>query len=412
MLSSWQRIWYNKLKSKAASKEGWVFMPQEDKRKIKIGIAVAAFAIVFYLSIQNFSKVLDLIGFVMNLFSAFIIGLCVAFVLNLFMTFFEKRVLSHINGRKHPRFARMKRPIAIIVTVIVVLTIIGGLFAFIIPQLADSVKTLIANVPEYIKSLENFANETLSKFGISADLNETLTSYLTEITDAVLNFLSYSLPKIFQGTINFTSGVVNAFLGFIVGLYMLSGKEILLANSKKVLYAFVPRSGADYFMHVYRIAKQRFSGFVTGQLTEAVIIGVLCFLGMKLFRMEYALLISVIIGVTNMIPIIGPIVGAVPGALIMLMVKPIQALWFVLFIILLQQLESNLIYPKVVGDSIGLPGIWVLFAITIGGSLFGLPGVLLGVPTFAVIYTLISEIVQARLKAKKIRLRNKGGGSV
>ena len=153
------------------------------------------------------------------------------------------------------------------------------------------------------------------------------------------------------------------------------------------------------------MANARFSGFVSGQLTEAVILGVLCFLGMSLFGMEYALLISVIIGLTNIIPIFGPIIGTVPGALILLMVEPMKAVWFVVFIVVLQQIESNLIYPKVVGGSIGLPGIWVMFSVLIGGSLFGLPGVLLGVPTFAVIYTLIARAVKKRLHEKKIALR-------
>lgn len=379
-------------------------MSQEDKRKIKVGIAISAFAIVFYLFLQNFNKVLNFGGYIIGLFNAFIIGLCFAFVLNLFMKMFEEKLLSKINDKKYPRFKKFKRTISVIVTVLLFIGLIAALFSFIIPQLAESIKTLVANVPSYLHSLEEFANTTLNKFGISADLNETITSYLTDITDAIMKFLGDSVPKIFETTMNFTSGIVNTFLGFIIGIYMLAGKESLLYNTKRVLYAFVPTKGADYFMHLYRLVKVRFSGFVTGQLTEAIIIGVLCFIGMHLFGMQYALLISVIIGVTNMIPIVGPIIGAVPGALIMLMIDPMKAVWFILFIIVLQQLESNLIYPKVVGDSIGLPGIWVLFAIMIGGSLFGLPGVLLGVPTFAVIYTLIGEITAKRLKKKSIKI--------
>lgn len=379
-------------------------MSQEDKRKIKIGIAIAAFAIVFYLFLQNFGKVIVFGSYVVGLFDAFIIGLCFAFVLNLFMTMFEEKLLSKVNEKKHPHFKRFKRPISVAVTILLFLGLVTALFSFIIPQLAESIKTLVNNFPSYIKSLESFANTTLNKFGISADLNETITSYLTDFSDMIMKFLGNSVPKIFETTMNFTSGIVNTFLGFIIGIYMLSSKESLLLNSKRVLYAFVPTKGADYFMHIYRVVKLRFSGFVTGQLTEAVIIGVLCFVGMNMFGMQYALLISVIIGVTNMIPIIGPIVGAVPGALIMLMIDPMKAVWFVVFIVVLQQLESNLIYPKVVGDSIGLPGIWVLFAIMLGGALFGLPGVLLGVPTFAVIYTLVGEITAKRLKLKRVKL--------
>lgn len=379
-------------------------MDKDDKRKVKIGIAIAAFAIVFYLLLQNFSAVTSLFGYIFHLLSAFIIGIGFAFVLNLLMCFIENKILSHVNDKKHPKFKKLKRPIAVIITVTVFLGICAALISFVLPQLASSVKKLVDNFQTYLDSFESFANKVLSTFGISTDLYETITNYFTQIADFVINFLKSSMPQIFETTKNITSGVTNVFLGFIIGIYMLASKESLLKGGKRMIYAFVPTKGADYIVHVYRLVKARFSGFVTGQLTEAVIVGVLCFIGMSIFRMEYALLISVIVGVTNMIPIIGPIIGAIPGALIMLLIDPMKALWFVIFMVVLQQVESNLIYPKVVGDSIGLPGIWVLFAILIGGSLFQFTGVLLGVPVFAVIYTLIGEIIDARLKQKQLKL--------
>ncbi|WMJ24269.1 AI-2E family transporter [Paludicola sp. MB14-C6] len=380
-------------------------MNPEDKRKVKVGIAIAAFAIVFYLILQNFSKVTASFKYVVGIFNAFIIGLCIAFVLNLLMTFFENRVFYKIDLKKHPKFARAKRPISILLTVIIVLGILTGLIWFIIPQLTESVATLGRNMNSYIMSLEQFGNNILNQFGISADINKTINGYLTEISTYIIDFIKNAVPKIFEVTSNITTGIVNIFLGFIIGIYMLAGKETLLRNCKKTLYAFAPKKGADYFLHVYQLVKVRFSGFVTGQLTEAVILCVLCFIGMNIFGMQYALLISVIIGVTNMIPIIGPIVGAIPGAIIMLMIDPMKALWFVIFIIVLQQLESNIIYPKIVGDSIGLPGIWVIFAIMLGGKLFGFAGIILGVPAFAVLYTILSENVTAKLKKKGITVR-------
>lgn len=379
-------------------------MTGDDKRIVKIGIAISAFAIAFYLILQNFNMAVNVASYVVGLFSAFIIGICIAFVLNILMTFFEKKIFSHVNEKKHPKFKKFKRPSALVLTIIVFLGIITALVSFIIPQFVDSAKQLAANINSYVASMQTFINETLNKFGISADINQTVTSFLTDLSDYVLSFAGDALPKIFEATKNITSGVVNTLLGFVLAIYMLATKETLLRNAKRVLYAFVPKRGADYTTHVYRLVKVRFCGFVTGQLTEAVIIGILCFLGMSIFGMEYALLISVIVGVTNMIPIIGPIIGAVPGAVIMLLVDPMKALWFVIFIIVLQQLESNLIYPKVVGDSIGLPAIWVIFAIVVGGALFGFAGILLGVPAFAVIYTLISEITDKRLKEKHLKI--------
>lgn len=380
-------------------------MNSEDKRKVKVGIAIAAFAILFYLSLQNFSKVTEVFKYVFGIFNAFIIGLCIAFVLNLLMTFFENKVFHKVDLKKHPKFKRAKRPICILITLIIVLGILTGLISFIIPQLVESAMALKTNMATYVTSFEQFANNILNQFGISADINETVNSFLTDISTSIVRFIGNSVPKILELTSNITTGIVNIFLGFIIGIYMLAGKETLLKNCKKTLYAFAPKKTADYSLHVYQLVKVRFSGFVTGQLTEAVILSILCFIGMTVFRMEYALLISVIIGVTNMVPIVGPIIGAIPGALIMLMIDPMKALWFIIFIIVLQQLESNIIYPKVVGDSIGLPGIWVIFAIMLGGELFGFAGILLGVPTFAVIYTLLNEIVTSRLKKKGITVR-------
>lgn len=380
-------------------------MNSEDKRKVRVGIAIAAFAITFYLFLQNFSKVTATFKYFIDIFKAFIIGLCIAFVLNLLMNFFEKKVFHKVDLKKHPKFKRWKRPLSIILTLIIVLGIVTGLIWFIIPQLVESAKTLAGNMQSYITSLENFANKILNQFGISADINETINSVLTDVSTSIVTYIGNAVPKIFEVTSNITSGIINVFLGFVIGIYMLAGKETLLKNCKKTLYAFFPKKAADYSVHVYQLVKDRFTGFVTGQLTEAVILSVLCFIGMTIFRMEYALLISVIIGITNMVPIVGPIIGAIPGALIMLMIDPIKALWFIIYIIVLQQVESNIIYPKVVGDSIGLPGIWVIFAIMLGGELFGFAGIILGVPAFAVLYTLLNEIVQARLKKKGITVR-------
>lgn len=242
----------------------------------------------------------------------------------------------------------------------------------------------------------------LSNFGVSTDISTAFTNFVSSFSDTIITYITGKVPKILEATASITTGVVNVFLGFVIGIYMIVTKERLIRTLKNLIYAYSPKRTADYISHVYYHVNFCFTGFVSGQLTEAVILGLLCFFGMTIFNMQYALLISVIIGVTNIIPIIGPIIGAIPGALIMLMIDPMKAVWFVLFIIVLQQLESNLIYPRVVGNSIGLPGIWVIFAIILGGGLFNFAGVLLGVPTFAVVYSLIAENVQSRLKKRGI----------
>lgn len=377
-------------------------MNDEEKSKIKIGIAIAAFSIVFFLLLSNFSTVILSFKTVLGLFSSFIAGICIAFVLNVLVVFFESKVFTKLKFLGNPKAKKFIRPASVLLTLVVFFGIVSALVAFIIPQFVQSAAVLASNIPSYIKSLEEFANEILSNLGISTSINEAIVDMLSKISDYILTFISTAAPKILTATINITSGILNAFIGFIFAIYMLASKEKILLNFKKLVYAYMPLKAADYTKDVYRLVKGRFAGFVTGQLTEAVIVGVLCFIGMSIFKMEYALLISVIIGVTNMIPVVGPIIGAVPGGLIMLMVDPMKALWFVIFVIVLQQLESNLIYPKVVGDSIGLPGIWVLFSIIVGGNLFNFMGVLLGVPVFAVIYTLLGKHTNNRLKVRGI----------
>lgn len=379
-------------------------MNNEDKRKTKVGIAIAAFAVILYYGLQNYSELQSVFGFVTGMLSPFIYGICFAFVLNILANFYENRVFAFANKRKNKYWEKYRRPVCILLTIITFLGIITGLIAFIIPQLIQSTATLASSIPTFIVNLQDYINSLLAQLGVSTDINAAVTSFLIDFSDKILNFITASVPHILKTTMDITSGVFNVFFGFIIAIYMLSTKESLLRNAKRMLYAYSPKKFADYTTHIYQHVNVRFGGFVSGQLTEAVILGVLCFIGMQIFGMEYALLISVIVGVTNIIPIIGPIIGAVPGVVIMLMIDPMKAVWFILFIVILQQIECNLIYPKIVGDSIGLPGLWVIFAILIGGGVFGFAGVILGVPAFAVIYTLISENTTRRLKEKEIKL--------
>ncbi len=379
-------------------------MNNEDKRKIKIGIVISAFAVILYYGLQNFDDVRSISHFFTGILSPFIYAICFAFVLNILANFYENKIFATLNKKKNKRWEKARRPVCILLTIFTFLGIIAGLISFIIPQLIQSTHTLAAGISGFTSNLEGSINDLLKGLGISTDLNIALTNFLTDFSDKILKFLTSSVPQILKTTIDITSGVFNVFFGFVIAIYILATKESLLKNAKRMLYAFMPQKAADYTAHIYGHVNDRFTGFVSGQLTEAVILGVLCYIGMKIFSMEYALLISVIIGITNIIPIIGPIIGAVPGVVIMLMIDPMKAVWFVVFIVVLQQIESNLIYPKVVGDSIGLPGLWVIFAILVGGGLFGFAGVILGVPAFAVIYTLIAENTTKRLKERSIKL--------
>lgn len=379
-------------------------MNQEDKKKIKIGITISTFTVLLYLALKNFRAVLGAFRYVYGLLIAFVIGVGAAFVLNILMKLVEKVIFEKIDYKKHPKAKKMKRPVSLIITVLIFLGILA-LLAFFVVQLVKSSISLSDNLTKYLASLEEFVNRFLSKWGLEADLLDTAVQLLYDFSEKIIGYIGNTIPQIVESAKNITTSVFNIIMGFIIGIYILATKEDLLLGLKKMTYAFLPTKSADYLLHVASLANKRFTGFVTGQLTEAVILGVLCFLGMSLFRMEYASIISVIIGITNIIPIVGTIIGAIPGVIILLMVDPMKALWFVVFIIVLQQIESNLIYPKVVGDSIGLPGLFVIFAIVVGGELFGFEGILLGVPTFAVIYTLVSEVVTKKLKDKKLNIK-------
>lgn len=196
------------------------------------------------------------------------------------------------------------------------------------------------------------------------------------------------------------------FSGLIISVYLLTGKEKLILTFKKILYAFLPDRWADYVMHVGHVANRSFGGFLNGQIIDASIVGLLCFLGMSVMRMPYAMLSSVIVGVTNIIPYFGPIIGAVPGVVLLLLTNPIKAVLFVVLIVCIQQIDGNFLSPRIVGSSIGVSGVWVLFSIIVGGKLFGIPGMVAGLPTFSVIYVLVREQAHRRLLAKNRQIDN------
>lgn len=377
-------------------------MNDEDKRKVKIGIYIAAFTVVLFFLLQNITKWQTAAGFLFSLVAPIVYGICFGFVLNIIMVFFENKVFKRLN--KKPKWVKIRRPVCLSISVLLLVGILAALIAFLLPQLAESSASLFANIPSYISEIESMSNNLLNSLGFEHDIVTTVSDWFATFYDKIFTTITSYIPQIANTAMNVTSGVVNLFMGFVLGIYMVSMKETLISICKKIIYAVFSQRRADYLRHVYRLVNARFYGFVSGQVTEAFILGTLCFIGMKILGMEYALLVSVIIGTTNIIPMFGAWIGGAVGVLLMLMVDPVKALWFLIFLLILQQIESNLIYPRVVGNSIGLSGLWVLFAVIIGGSLFGFAGILLGVPSFAVIYTLLSEWINARLKAKKIKI--------
>ncbi len=373
--------------------------------KFKEYWGIVTYVVVLVYAIFNFSNLISGVKGIIGIISPFIVGIAIAFVLNLVMKIFEEKIFNFLSDKKYKKYLKFKRPLSVFFTFITVFLVILSLISFIIPQLIDSISKLTNAVPSYMKSFEIFISKYVTHTEILNTVWNNFLSAWKEVIQFTGQVLASSLTSVVNITVGFTSGLFNFILSIIFSIYMLLNKEDLQLGMKKVLYSFIRKSFADRVIRLGKISNEVFSSYIGGQFIEAIIIGVLCFIGMIILRMPYALLISVLIAVTALIPIFGAFIGTIPSAFIILIIDPMKAIWFVIFIIVLQQVEGNLIYPKVVGGSIGLPPIWVMLAMIIGGNAFGFIGILLGIPIFSVVYKVFKEIVDKRLK--KLELYNK-----
>ncbi|MBR3995318.1 MAG: AI-2E family transporter, partial [Clostridia bacterium] len=386
-----------------------------DRITFKNVIIAVAFGITLYWMLNHLSLVPSFFKYVSNVFSPIIIGGCIAFVLNLVLIPIERLWLlcfKNIKGKKlFGVFDRLKRPVCLILSTLILTGLIFGLFFIIVPELTLTVRTFIDMVPKLAAKIESRLSELydfLARYNISIP-------ELKFDTDKAIKFLNSLLAErgqqMLNTTVDFTTSLLatifNSVLSIVFAFYVLAQKEKLGRKVKSILYAVSEEEKVDTVIKVATLSNSAFTRFVTGQFIEAVIIGTLCWLGMTILRLPYAGVISVVIGVTALIPIFGAFIGAFIGAILILAVDFMQAIWFILFIIVLQQLETNLIYPRVVGKSIGLPGILVLAAVTVGGAVFGFAGVLLGVPICSVFYCIFNEFVHLRIEDKGRRIIRK-----
>lgn len=359
------------------------------------------FGICLLVALLNIKYLVGYLALFMNIITPVLIALGVAFILNIPMSFIETHFLGFMNrfkNKKNRNLNKGKRMIAIALTFIFVIGILAGLITFVIPQVSESIDTLMVKLPGYVDSFNSLIDEILAFF----NLPETLWSDITIEWDTLMEqfggILLNSVPEIFSFTKNITVGFFNVIMGIIISIYLLADKEKLLALKDKLIYAYVRKDRADFIQDVSITANQVFHGFIAGQITEAFILGTLCTVGLAILQIPYALLIGVLVGMTSVIPVFGAFLGAVPSGFILLVVNPIYCLIFVVYIIALQQVESNVIYPRVVGGSIGLSGLWVLVGMIIGGSLFGFLGIILGIPSFAVFYAVFRKITNERIE--------------
>ncbi|MDY6227493.1 MAG: AI-2E family transporter [Clostridium sp.] len=377
---------------------------KEINKKLKENILLGTYLIILYFLLLNIKWVTAALGSILGIISPFITAFAMAFVLNLPMKFFENKVFNFLDKEKSSFLRNLKRPLSILTTFISVIGFIVALILFVVPQLAASLSTLLDAVPGYMESFEKLLNQYLSSTEILQHIYNTLMNTWQELLKYFANFLSTSLTGILNTTVSITSGLINFILSLVLTIYMLASKETLIYQIKKILYAFLNNAIVDKILSVSRLTNNTFSKFITGQCIEAIILGVLCFIGMTIFKMPYSLLISVLIGVTALIPVFGAFIGTIPAVFLILIINPIQAIWFVVFILCLQQFEGNIIYPRVVGNSVGLSAIWVMLAMLVGGSTLGLIGMLIGIPLFSVAYQLIKDYTNKRLNKKDLKI--------
>ena len=331
---------------------------------------------------------------VLGLFQPLFLGFAVAFVLDRPCHFFHRcydRALSATPARK------LVRPLAVATSYLVLVLAIVGVFSFVVPKLVESIQIFLGSLNGYITNLQGGLNRLLDTLKLEELDLSRLNDMLKNLLDQALNVLSGLGPHLLELTSGLVSMVVTAALSLVFSVYMLSGKERLLAQCRRMLRAYVPPKIAEPLLEVVRLTGSTFTRFVTGQLIEACILGGLCAIGMLFIQADYAPLIGVVVGSSALIPVAGAYLGAILSAVLLVMVSPWKALTFLVFLVILQQVEGNVIYPKVVGSSLGLPGIWVLAAVTVGGGALGLAGVLLSVPIASVVYTLLKRDMRKRL---------------
>lgn len=403
-----------KNKKEVQNNDSFNFSVPLNKRFIKYVVVVLCLIFAFYIVVAMPQKISNAVSFVLDILSPFLIGFCFAYVVNLLLRPLERFWLWCWRKLKTGRIVeRLKRPICLTVSILVVLGVVFAIVFMIIPKLGDTVVSFADKVPQYAKTVEGWYHTVVEFFEKYNFTLPEISFDTAKVTNLIKDLITKYGNNVIDTTVNITASivslVVDAILGVVFSIYLLSQKEKLGRQTTKTVRALLSHDRAEKLINITSLTDSVFTKFVTGQLTEACIIGVLCFLGMLIFGMPYAAIISVLIGFTALIPIFGAFIGTAVGAFLILLENPLKAFWFIVFIVILQQLEGNLIYPRVVGKSVGLPGIWVLVAVTVGGGLFGLGGMLFSVPVCSVLYIILRKYVNRKTVENENSLSSDNG---
>lgn len=371
----------------------------KDKTRKDIIIIISYIALVIF-ALVNFSKIIAFLGKIISIFSPFLLGIILAFVLNVLNNFIEKKIFGKIKPSKI--WNKIKRPLCITLSLILVFLTIFFVMNLLIPQLKNSASLFTDTLPAYKEDIIGILN----KFDVDESTVNKVGEYLDNFGKVITDYIKGNSKDVITVTTEVATSVVNiiskGIITLVFAIYMIAQKETLSRQINKVMKAYLKPKTINKINTVGTLANKTFSNFVTGQCLEALIFGSLVFVGMLIFRFPYASTIGVLLGFTALIPIFGAFIGTAIGFILIMMVSPVKAILFVVFIIVLQQIEGNLIYPRVVGKSIGLPGMWVLLSVTVGGSIGGILGMLIATPLCSLLYALFTKMVNDRLKSNKI----------
>lgn len=385
-----------------------------DKRIKQAGIVLflsVSMCILFVFILFNSESFFGFGKKIISILRPFIYGFFIAYILNPVMIFIEEKFIyplyKKLHTNKKPEKRKLYRGFSVAITILLLLLLLYTLIIMVVPQVVESIQSIVSKCPEYFSRINDWANRVISN---NKDFAQLVTPYMTNVEEWFMTNLMPNLQEfvanvsgnIIGGVFTTVSEIFNLIIGIIIAYFLLSNKEIYCAQAKKIAYATLREERANNLINNTRFANKTFGGFLSGKILDSFIIGVLTFIIISLCKIPYAVLISIVVGVTNIIPYFGPFLGAIPSAIILVMVDPKKALWFLLIIIIIQQVDGNIIGPKILGESTGLSSFWVIFAITVFGGFFGVFGMFIGVPVFAVIYAAIRTFVNERLRKKQL----------
>ncbi len=364
---------------------------KKNKKEIMLIILYTVTLIFAFIHIK---EIFNFVMYIIAISSPFIIGLMIAFVLNVLLNLVENKLLKKL-GKKHKK---LKRPLSLTITFLIIIGVISLVLGLVIPQMNNTVSIFKDNIDNYKTETLNFLNN----IGIDKNKIEDINNYMVDVKNNVTKYVQNNSQSIMKQTLGVASSILGTFttitLAIIFACYVLAKKEDLSRQIKEIMKAYLSKKDQKKITDIANLSSNVFGNFISGQFTEAIIIGVLCFIGMLILQIPYAPTISVLVGFTALIPIFGAFIGTGIGAFLIFMIDPLKALIFIIFIIVLQQVEGNFIYPKVVGKSVGLPSIWVMVAVTFGASIYGIFGMIISVPLASVLYSIIRTNVKEKIR--------------